>query len=103
MQTKGGVATRSHKYEFDRRTRREALLIADNKCSECGSDMKIELHHIASVHACRIVGVPHALISNLNNALALCHSCHKEVHRETKTEDFIQLAQALLGLQPALL
>ena len=100
---KGGVARRSSKYEFNRRVRREALNIADNKCSECGSDMKIELHHIASVHACRIVGVPHALISNLKNCLILCRECHGNLHRETTTDDFIQLALALLGLQPALL
>jgi hypothetical protein len=71
---KGGVTSKIRQF---RRTkeyvgwRAEVISRAGGICEDCGSNEKIEAHHIISIHK----DITKAL--DKNNGMALCNACHK--------------------------
>ena len=55
--------------------RRKVLARCKNKCTICGSDEKLEVHHIISVS--------NGGTMNLQNLTAVCFTCHRERKDET--------------------
>jgi AraC-like DNA-binding protein len=62
----------------------------DNVCKKCGSSEKIACHHILEAK-----DYP-SLVYDITNGIALCQSCHIEIHRQG-SENFIKsLQEAIL-------
>ena len=87
------------RYEFSRRTRDDARVLANHECEECTNDGFLEVHHIIAIWAAKRLGLPHMIISSLANAECLCFSCHIGKHEyEPVLIEYKVLAQAMFGL-----
>ena len=57
------------------KTRRKVLARCNNKCTICGADENLEIHHV--------VAVANGGTMNLENLTAVCFKCHRERKDET--------------------
>ena len=91
---------RPRQYEFDTRTKRQAIQRAGNECEECGDgNVNLYVHHALGIwYAVNLYPqIPAWLVSSIDNAVVLCSTCHVEYDNRMREEHHIQ-AIALLGI-----
>lgn len=91
-------------YEFSKSTVIEALKRANFTCENCGTrkldtpEKYLEIHHLIYVWYAIDNNIPHAIITSVENAMCLCHSCHVELHRAEPDIDEFEYLLAEIAL-----
>lgn len=92
--------TRPTEYEFTTATKQQALRRARGECEECGDvNEPLVIHHMLGIwYAVNLYPqIPPWLVSSIDNAEAVCRSCHVELDNKMREEHHIH-AIALLGI-----
>ena len=72
----GETARKRNNYQY--RKWRQAIIDRDKVCQECGADKNLEVHHIK-----HFAEHPELRLSD-DNAIVLCRSCHRKLHRRER-------------------
>jgi len=76
------------------KARRDALRRDKYKCRKCGSNKRMQVHHIRPYHS------NPSLLCDLNNLISLCLKCHSQM--KNNEEAYIPLCISLLNKKVSL-
>ncbi len=89
-------------YTFSHEQKQAVIEEAHYQCEHCGSyhspSNRLEIHHIVAVFFARECNIPHAIITSLLDASAICHDCHTKYHRQESRYQYAYLAWFLFSI-----